>query len=287
MIDCIDLDVDFYRKKYDDLNGFNDKKLLQHYSRYGYYEGRECNSYCLREKLSELCNDKGVLEIGPFTTPQLKGDAVSYADVLDRDGLIKRAGDIGFSTQDIPIIDYVIDNVSLSKITRKFECVFSSHNIEHQPDLISHLEEVYNLLSDKGKYYLVIPHCSFCFDATLPPTKISEIFNAYYERRKVHTVGSVIEHWAMTTHNDPVEHWKRDQNTNDYKWVDSARIKDAIDKYEKNNGDYIDVHAWQFTPISFFNIIKSLIDLDFIRFSNVYVSGQVKNRFEFTAIIEK
>ncbi|WP_422133025.1 MULTISPECIES: hypothetical protein [unclassified Endozoicomonas] len=108
-----------------------------------------------------------------------------------------------------------------------------------------------------------------------------------YEKRKIHTVGSVIEHLAMTTHNDPVEHWRGVQKTTDYQWVDSIRIKDAIDKYEKSNGDYIDVHAWQFTPISFFNIIKSLIDLDFIGFSNIYVSGQVKNRFEFTAIIEK
>ncbi|WP_422133026.1 hypothetical protein [Endozoicomonas sp. ALD040] len=178
MIDCIDLDVGFYRKKYDDLNHFNDRKLARHYSQYGYYEGRECNPYCLREKLTVLCNDKRVLEIGPFTTPQLKGDTVSYADVLNTDDLIKRARDIGFSTQDIPIIDYVIDNLSLSKIATRFECVFSSHNIEHQPDLISHLQEVYNLLSDKGRYYLVVPHCSFCFDATLPPTKISEIFNA-------------------------------------------------------------------------------------------------------------
>jgi len=96
---------------------------------------------------------KKTLEVGPFTNPGLRGANVAYFDVLNREDLIKRANSIHYAIadpNDIPEIDYVSPVADLSIVSDCFDQVYSSHYIEHQPNLIKPLQDVSRLINPGG-----------------------------------------------------------------------------------------------------------------------------------------
>jgi hypothetical protein len=224
------------------------------------------------------------LEIGPFASPCLSGSQVDYFDVLDQQALQKRAIDLSLDAAGCPYIKYVSPNGDLSVVSESYRIVFSSHCIEHQPDLIRHLQLVEHLLEDHGFYYLVIPDKRYCMDAFLPESGISEVLQAFEENRKLHTLRRVIEHHGLTTHNMAWMHWLGIHGS---KQSDPERIRLAYDEYKAKKGAYIDVHAWQFTPSSFTGIIDALRQLKFIHFHVEKVSQTRPGSIEFYAVLKK
>ena len=286
--DRLAIDTDFYRATNKDLIDFSDEQLVHHYNTNGFFEGRPSSSSCLREHFIAELEYNSALEIGPFTNPCLYGPNVFYCDVLDKESLIERAIAHNVSHDQTPDIDFLITDCSLKSIKRKFDLVFSSHCIEHQPDFVEHLNEVADLLRTGGSYATIIPDARYCFDASLPKTKISEIFNAHQIRRKVHSIGSIVEHLAMTTHNETSVHWERNgEMANAYYEIDRLKVKHAFNLLETSEGNYVDVHAWQFDPVTFSEIIQCLIDLDKIKFKSIICNGPVSGRNEFTATLVK
>ncbi|MBL8498209.1 hypothetical protein ABF87_11600 [Nitrosomonas sp. JL21] len=277
----IEVDLDYYREMHKDLKKHTDEELIAHYFQHGYFEGRISQFYSLRENFIKQFLGMSCLEIGPFVNPSLTHPTVKYLDVLSTQELICRANLFGFSTEKIREIDYVSPDGSLEIIREKFDVVFSSHNLEHQPDLIGHLQEVGSILEDSGRFAMIVPNARYCFDADLPLSKISDIFNAYVSQRKKHTLGSVIEHRALTTHNDALFHWNN-SNRREYKPIDVGKIRDAIIEFDQACGGYIDVHAWQFDPLSLADILNVLIKLKYIPFQRVTCYGPVFGRNEFT-----
>jgi SAM-dependent methyltransferase len=226
------------------------------------------------------------LEIGPFVSPQLIHENVKYLDVLSREELIARAKILGKPTERVPFIDFVSRDGSLRKITETFDVVFSSHNFEHQPDPISHLNGVSALLNPGGVFAMMVPDARYCFDAELPLSKISDIFNAHWEKRKRHTLGSVIEHRALITHNNSKKHWaKKDAKV--YRPINGAKVAAAIAEFESAGENYIDVHAWQFEPLSLSDLLRTLIELGYIDFKSVSCRGPVRDRNEFAVELLK
>jgi hypothetical protein len=135
---------------------------------------------------------------------------------------------------------------------------------------------------------MIVPNCAYCFDAYLAPSKISEIILANYLQLKTHTVAKVIEHRALTVHNDSLEHWKDAfSGKREYKKIDVNRVGESIREFEKAKGDYIDVHSWQFMPHTFSDILNSLIKLNIIRFNGVKCFGPVYGRNEFCVELSK
>lgn len=282
----IDLDFEFYRLTNQDLLSFSHLELQEHYFKHGYFEGRMNSAASIRENFVKLFNEGSILEIGPFNNPLLSGSNVEYFDVLTTAQLKERAKDIGFPFDGVPNINYVAKDGSLGFIEKRFDVVISSHNIEHQPDLIAHLNEVSSKLNENGVYALIVPNARYCFDANLPLSKISEIINAHFDKRKMHTIGSVVEHLALTTHNDSERHW-RERGNYQYEPIDSERVARALKRFNDADGKYIDVHAWQFDPLSFSDILSCLISINYIDFSHVVCNGPVYGRNEFTLIIHK
>ena len=279
--DLIDIDLNFYRENHDDLQELSDADLTTHYFEAGYREGRVAHPLAERKHLVASLEKAKTLEIGPWATPLLRHDQVKYLDVMSKQELLERAEKTGFKYDEAVEIDFVSRDGSLSVVDEKFEIVMSSHNLEHQPDLISHLNEVSSVLETYGRYVMIVPNAMYCFDADLPRSKISEIFNAHNEKREAHTLGSVIEHSALTTHNDCVAHWQ-DKGKGEYKRLGVERIRNAIAAFNSAEGAYIDVHAWQFEPYSLSDILGALIKLGYIDFRKVSCRGPVHNTFEFT-----
>jgi len=161
----------------------------------------------------------------------------------------------------------------------------SAHCIEHQADLIKHLNQVSSLLTEKGKYYLVIPDQRYCFDHFLPPSRIMEIISAHHEKRQQPTAQSIVEHHTFVTHNDPVKHWRGDHGAPTNQVVEKWKI--AHELVASTNGAYVDVHCWQFQPETFRDLIDNLYNLGFISLSCIQVFSTARNNLEFFAILEK
>jgi SAM-dependent methyltransferase len=280
----IAFDRDYYRQN-SDLAAFSDDDLRRHFLDCGLDEGRPGAAQAAREVfLTDLPQDGPVLEIGPFHAPSVTGKNVKYADVLTTEQLRERAISLGHSADQCPHIDFHLPDFSISSIDQKFSAVVSSHCIEHQPDLVQHLIDVEGLLLPGGKYFLMIPDKRFCFDHFLSESSIADVVSAHERKLKVHDISSIIEHWALTTHNDPCLHWAGDHGRQ--RIEDSIRpLEVAIADRRASPGTYIDVHAWQFTPGSFYQIIDLLNRLNLISFRPQAVYNTVHNRNEFCAVL--
>ena len=286
--DLIDIDIEEYKETHQSLRALSIDELYKHYAIYGYREGRICNKLALRENFINTAKDLKCLEIGPFHNPIIRHKNVKYLDVLSTHELKERAQKLGFKTENIPNIDFVSKDGSLRLVNEKFDAIFSAHNLEHQPDLINHLNEASAILNKNGAYKMIVPNCAYCFDADLPPSKISEIILANKLGLKLHSLAKVIEHRALTVHNDSLEHWKDSMfSQREYVRLNPNRITAAIKEYDNAKGGYIDVHSWQFQPHTLSDIFRCLIELNMISFSSVHCYGPVYGRNEFCIEIIK
>jgi hypothetical protein len=280
-----ELDTQFYRSTYPDLANFSDSALRRHFEMHGISEGRAGSSASTRPGFLQLIpQDNEILEIGPFCNPLLRGENVSYFDVFDSAQLKVNAALHGLSDEACPHINYVSATGDLSVVDRKFSFVFSSHCIEHQPDLISHLNGVLDILDQSGKYFLIIPDKRFCFDFFNPETTIIDVLAAYAEKRAIHSASSILRHRTMLTHNDPARHWNGD-HTDPSSGQRTARTLNAINEIRQNSGVYIDVHAWAFTPTSFREIINSLNEMDLCDLEIEQIYPTVRGSLEFFAVL--
>lgn len=238
-----------------------------------------------RETLRALIDtDVPTLEIGPFGKPFLLGPNIKYFDVLGTVDLKARAEKVGDDHVDIPDIHFVDPNGDLTIVDECFSIALSSHCIEHQPDLVAHLRGVHRLLVPGGVYVLLIPDRRFCFDHFIADSTIADVLDAHYSGRKVHNLRSIIEHRALTCHNDGLRHWNGESGPHE---VTVDRINYALDEWRAAQGGYVDVHAWQFTPSSFEPLIRLLKDLGLIALDVHRVYGTPFGRHEFIAILRK
>jgi SAM-dependent methyltransferase len=281
-----EFDLPLYRKLHADLAHLNDTKLNYHYEIHGSKEGRVSNALKTRSDFINLIPPSAkTLEIGPFCAPLLRGPAISYFDVLDKEHLIERARTIGLEHSNCPNIDYVSESGDLRIVTEKFDVVVSSHAIEHQPNLIRHLADVEYTLKPGGFYFLVIPDKYYCFDHFIPESTLAGVIDAHFQDSKVHSLRSVIEHRALTTHNDPQRHWRGDHG--DITSLIAGRVQSAIEEYQAAGGAYIDVHAWYFCPASFRRLLAALNETSYTRLNVERVYNTLWGHFEFWAILRK
>ncbi|MDB5697008.1 MAG: hypothetical protein JWN21_2551 [Sphingomonas bacterium] len=227
-----------------------------------------------------------MLEIGPFDNPAITGDGVSYFDVLDTAGLQERAARLGLAPASVPNIHYCSPVGDLSIVDRQFDAVVSSHAIEHQPDLIQHLNDVAAVLRPGGCYYVIAPDKRFCFDHFLPLSSSEDVVSAHEVRRRVHTRAAVLAHRLGTTHNDPLRHWLGRHRSN---VVVSAAMQDEAeaDAVRADRGEYVDVHAWIFSPQSFYEVVTELGRRRLIDLKLVTVHDTEYPQFEFNAVLQK
>ncbi len=283
-----EFDPVFYRAAYADLRTFTDEQMRAHWQARGVSEGRQGSLHAVRENFVNLAlSEAPILEIGPFFRPCVTGVDVFYFDVLDQEQLNERAHRIGHANARAPFIQYVSPTGDLGVVDRKFRSVISSHCIEHQPCLVRHLDQVAALLDPAGRYFLLIPDKRYCFDHFIASTTLADVLQAYEEGRTAHTLASVIEHRALTTHNDTGRHWNGDHADPNYFDSRAERTRSAIAEYNQAAGQYIDVHAWQFTPHEFRELLVSLLGLGKSRFEVERVYETPLGRNEFCAVLRR
>lgn len=225
-----------------------------------------------------------ILEIGPFFNPVCKGGNVEYFDILSQEALKSRAIEIGHkdSVDGIPYINYVSPTGDLNIVHKKYDAVISCHAVEHQLDFIAHLKSVSKILMDGGLYYMIIPDKRYCFDYYMAESTIAEVLSSHFNKKEAHSLKSVIEHIALTTHNQAKKHWNNNHGSLENV---ELRIEKAIKEYEVANGKNIDVHAWYFTPKSFATLITMLNSLNFIDLEVKKITSTSYGKHEFYVVL--
>jgi SAM-dependent methyltransferase len=280
-------DPAYYRLANPDLRQMTDQQLLDHFRQYGESEGRAASAPAKREHFLELIpRGQPLLEIGPWYKPAIVGPHVRYCDVFSRDELMKRAADLGGNPESCPEIHYVLKTGDLSAIPDRFAAVFSSHSIEHQPDLVKHLQAVGNLLLDGGCYFLIVPDKRYCFDHFIAESTIADVLDTHLRKVTRHEPRRILEYRLLRTHNDSLRHWQGDHERPLIE-ADPALLERAIREASIYDQTYIDTHAWRFTPVNFSALTETILRLGLSGLKPIRVYNTPHGRNEFTAILQK
>lgn len=220
------------------------------------YEGsREATIRSLIDP-SGLC-----LEIGPSYNPILpksSGFNVITVDHLDAPRLrmkYAKAGNIDASK--IEEVDLVWNGEPLSEFVgeSRFDLVVASHVIEHIPDMLRFLQECEKALKKTGHLLLVVPDRRKCFDYFRPFSTTGAILQAHFEKRKRHLPGMAFDFVANFA---SLDHPTGDRPAESFRLANSVASARGLFDSVADSHDYIDLHAWVFTPSSFRLIISDL-----------------------------
>ena len=214
------------------------------------------------------------LEIGPShnpIAPKRSGYNVEIIDHTNRDQLIEKFKAHGVEVDNIEEVDYVWDGEPYAELTGKskaYDWIIASHVIEHTPDMIGFLNDCDSVLKDDGMLSLVVPDRRYCFDYFRPSTGISKIIDAHYSNNKRHTPGTVAEFFlnASTRNGQPT--WEKGA-TGEHAFIHLEEQAPDVMQTAAKQAEYIDVHAWCFTPQRFRLMIVDLFNLGLIPFKEV------------------
>ncbi len=272
---------DVLRRRYQDLAQFDDGALIAHFETFGRPEGRQAADVAIRELFLQMIDREAkILEIGPYFSPQFHGPNVRYLDVFDAEQLRAFAVSAGADPAGCPAEIHYTNGLQ-EAAGGDFDVVFSSHAIEHQPDLIGHLTEVAAALKRGGMYWIICPDKRYCFDQKRVASTIADVLDA--KGRTRNTRRAVIDQVVLSDHNDPVRHWRGDHD--DVAVHEGERLRWALDHLEEKGDNYIDVHAWHMTPETFRKILRTLVELKLIPFTRYRVYDTPLNRNEFMAVL--
>lgn len=217
-----------------------------------------------------------IIEIGPSYRPLApKRDGWnSYSlDHATREELVKKYAELVDSHRKdheaIEHVDYVwrggeIADAVPIEAHGSFDVLLASHVIEHTPDLVSFLRSAERLIKPGGKIVLAVPDKRFCYDFMRPLTGTADVIAAHREKRTRHVWQSYFNHDAYTYYLNGQPGWSRNEKVA----FDIQRpIEHALafaDEAVKRN-DYVDVHAWTFTPHSLSLILLELRALNLVK----------------------
>jgi hypothetical protein len=211
-----------------------------------------------RHELIETLFDRSGfgLEIGPSYNPIVTKSSGANIEILDhasQDDLRKKYVNEPAAVIDrIEPVDYVSDGRPMADVIgdrERYDYIIASHVIEHTPNMLGWLLDCQSLLKPSGRLVLVAPDKRTCFDVARPISSTGDVLQAYFEGRTRHSPGKLFDHLAYTGSRGSLAGWRPD-DTSDFAF--GNEISHARAWYERATAqnEYIDCHAWQFTPSS-------------------------------------
>ena len=216
----------------------------------------------------QISHDDLLLEIGPYARPQFSKSQhnVVYADICTSEQIRAQCAQHGYNPEFAPEqIDIIINPESEPSIIteHRFKNIFSSHVIEHQPDLVRHLCEMADLTVDnQSRYFVAIPDMRYCFDYWQTPSSIAEVIGAHIEKRKRLLPSTMLQTDLFSGHNNEFQYWNNQPGTNPMLSLTLDKIRNNMKSASKLLDEYVDGHAWRFIPETFVWIIDILHQLE-------------------------
>lgn len=211
------------------------------------------------------------LEIGPSFNPLLpkaQGYKVDILDHLTADALRAKYRDApGVDLSRIEDVDFVSDGGSIAALVDRpshYDFCVALHVIEHTTDLLGFLLDCETLLRGDGVLVLAIPDKRYSFDMLRPRSSTGDVLQAHVERHRVHAIGKVFDELAYNCLRGGAIAWPRDAVGELSFFRPPQDARQLFDRLREHN-EFIDIHAWQFTPSSFRLIVHDLAELGFIK----------------------
>jgi SAM-dependent methyltransferase len=258
-------DYDFYVRRYTDLGELTREQARVFFESQGKAQGHHGSHLCDFNRFIHHVRElphSAVLEIGPGSKPKLAGPTVRYFDVRTAEQLRQWAVDHQLPTSDIPAeIHYVHESGRMTDIEERFDIVFSSHNIEHQINVVRHINEVSTLLKPNGLFCLGVPDKRFTFDHFRPLTSIGSVLEEYFDDQQIRAsnppLREIINHVHYAAHNDTKRHWAGDHGELRHP-LSELMGKILSSQRSILEERYIDIHHYVFTSDTFHEVFDAL-----------------------------
>ena len=177
-------------------------------------------------------------------------------DHLDREGLRAKYRDhAAVDTSRIETVDFVWADGPLSSavpadVHGTFDAFIASHVVEHTPDLTAFLDSAETLLKPDGVVILAIPDKRYCFDYFQTLTTTGQVLAAHSEKRVRHDPWLGFDYLAYAARDGGEGGWSQHPSRG-LSFVHSLEEAETLRAALASSSDYIDMHAWRFTPSSF------------------------------------
>lgn len=248
----------------------------------------------IHEEIKSIYSNQNILEISPCFFPLLdKCDSFNlyYCDRVEFETIVEREENNDYRKKlnlDVLPIDFVWQDGMALKLCsphNQYDLIVASHVMEHVPDYLSWLWELYTMLKIGGEVRLVLPdaHKSGEFIRTLSTAAYA--YECFVNKQTRSSPSQVfdgllsITEWNGKLYKRDLLNYKRW-----YKFDETVRL--GIESFER----HIDIHCWAWTPESFEDNIKiltesKLIPFDFIATKPGKMPGAVCD--EFSVIFRK
>ncbi len=217
--------------------------------------------------LSGVSKDCRIIEIGPGynpVAPKAKGWNTHVVDHASREELRQKYTGAPVNLDAFEEVDTIwrrglLHEAVPSNILGSCSLLIASHMIEHVPDLAGFLRSAAEILKPEGAVSLAIPDRRYCFDYFKPPSSTGDILEAFMEGRARHSLRSAWNHAAYAMRMDGLEAWGQHAVFNPGFIAPFEDLEEVFRGFQAGpGGEYVDCHAWQFTPAGFSLIVLEL-----------------------------
>jgi hypothetical protein len=211
------------------------------------------------------------VEIGPFFSPiapKRDGWNTVVIDFRDGDSLRTQARKhpseairaIAGNIEDVDVVwqGRPIHEAVAEKFGGEMDYVIGSHSIEHMVDLLGFFKSAGELLRTGGVLALAVPDLRYTFDFFRNPSTIGQVLAVHRRGDHRHAPETLFETIAHSINVDGVGCWMPGTYTPQVNLA--ATLDHAWKCYQDDLGreQYIDCHAWYFTPSSFQLLVYEL-----------------------------
>ena len=248
----------------------------------------------VRPLLSGIALNAKILEIGGGYNPRfLKSDypQIHHLDHCSADELRQKyASDpvVAHLIDRIQEVDFVFNGAPIDELvpaSLRFDVVYGSHVLEHQVDLIGHLQSLERLLAPGGRVIEIIPDFRCCFDALRYPSLCSDALMVHWWPSPVHHAKQVFDAESRGVDCNPGRVLRGPE-------LAAMRFKQSLQQaYEATlaadhaHASYRDLHAWTFCPESFRLLLVELRLLGLSSLRATMVTPTYGNQF--CAVLER
>jgi SAM-dependent methyltransferase len=249
-----------------------------------------------REKLFTGLGDLKYLtavEIGALDKPLLTRDEiqVTYVDYADTQTLRKNYESFPDHDADkIVEVDAVWGDKTLSEalgegVQKDF--VVASHVIEHVPDVITWLQEIGSILKPDGTVRLAIPDRRYCFDIRRRDSTVAEVIYSHMMRARKPLPHQILDFGLNFHAVDCMEVWNGTAEIPEI--IDSERVEHEmlVAQSVMQSGEYLDIHCWVFTPLTFARLMQQLSAAGLVNFACKHWFDTARYELEFFIVMEK
>jgi hypothetical protein len=236
-----------------------------------------------------------LLEIGPSFSPiaaKRDGWRTTIVDHCSREELVAKYGiHPSLDVSRIEEVDAIwaggaLEDVVFERPAGGYDAIIASHVIEHMVDPIGFLKSAATLAAPDGRVILAVPDKRLCFDCLRPVSTTGQVLAAWRAGRTRHSAATVFDAMAYDARPaDGAPSWSRGQRVDPHFVATLEHAAEFSLGYREEEGDYVDVHGWAFTPASFALI---LLELEALGLSPWTVAEIVEAQaVEFIAFLER